>query len=224
MSAPIVDIYCRVSTDPQEDNTSLDEQEAAGRAYCQENNLLVGMVHRETFSGYVYREREKLSLMRERYLAGKIQGVVIRTFDRLSRKEVHLGILMEEMEHQGVTLHCVKESIDDSLLGRLTRLFLGFLAEWEWEKIRERTSTGRINKAKQGKIVAGRKLPYGWQLQFDEDGKKTAVGHHLTQLWIVRWMALKYDRATSAKEIARLLTERGIPTPEGPPDGAWHPM
>ena len=26
-----VDIYCRVSTDIQEDNTSLEEQEAAGR-------------------------------------------------------------------------------------------------------------------------------------------------------------------------------------------------
>ena len=28
----IVDIYCRVSTDPQEDNTSLNEQEATGRS------------------------------------------------------------------------------------------------------------------------------------------------------------------------------------------------
>src|ERR1700693_5535641 len=106
-------LYCRVSTDPQEDNTSLDEQEAVGRAYCEENGLIVGMVHREVFSGYVYREREKLSLMRERYLAGKIQGVVIRTFDRLSRKEVHFGILLEEMEHNGVAIHCVKEVLED---------------------------------------------------------------------------------------------------------------
>ncbi len=97
MPAPIiVDGYCRVSTDPQEDGTSLDEQERSIRAYCEENGYLVGMVHRETFSGYVYREREKLSLMRERYLSGKIQGVVVRTFDRLSRKEVHFGILLQQ--------------------------------------------------------------------------------------------------------------------------------
>jgi len=105
----VVDIYCRVSTDDQEDNTSLDEQEAAGRQYCAEHHLIVGIVHREVFSGYVYREREKLSLMRERYLSGKIQGIVIRTFDRLSRKEVHFGILLEEMEHHGVAIYCVKE-------------------------------------------------------------------------------------------------------------------
>src|SRR5271157_5620367 len=142
MSALLVDIYCRVSTDPQEDNTSLDEQEAASRAYCEDNGLLVGMVHRETYSGYVYREREKLSLMRERYLSGKIQGVVFRTYDRLSRREVHLGILMEEMDHNGIQLHCTHEYVENSLIGRITRLFLGFLAEWEWEKIRERTTTG----------------------------------------------------------------------------------
>jgi hypothetical protein len=38
----VVDLYCRVSTDPQEDNTSLDEQEASGRAYCLENGLSSG--------------------------------------------------------------------------------------------------------------------------------------------------------------------------------------
>ena len=94
-----VDLYCRVSTDPQEDNTSLDEQEAAGRAYCLVNGLVIGMVHRETFTGYKYRERKKLSFMRERYREGKIQGVVVRTLDRLSRKQVHAAIVMEEMEH-----------------------------------------------------------------------------------------------------------------------------
>jgi DNA invertase Pin-like site-specific DNA recombinase len=107
--APVVDGYCRVSTDPQEDNTSLDEQEACIRQYCKEHGLTLGMMHREVWSGYQYREREKLGLMRERYRDGKIQGVVTRTLDRLSRSQVHNAILMEEMEHHKVTLHCVKE-------------------------------------------------------------------------------------------------------------------
>jgi site-specific DNA recombinase len=224
LTAPVVDIYCRVSTDPQEDNTSLDEQEAACRKYCQENGLIVGMVHREVFSGYQYREREKLTLMRERYLSGKIQGVVVRTFDRLSRKEVHFGILLEEMEHHNIQIHCVKEVLEDSLIGRITRMFLGFMAEWEWEKIRERTTTGRINKAKQGKIVGGRKLPYGWQWQYSENGEKARVVHNNHQLWVIRWMAIKYDRGTSTLEIAKRLTERRIAPPEGQPGDQWHPI
>ena len=222
--ATIVDIYCRVSTDPQEDNTSLDEQEAASRQFCKDNGLVVGMVHREVFSGYMYREREKLALMRERYLSGKIQGVVVRTFDRLSRKEVHFGILLEEMEHNGVQLYCVKEVLEDSIIGRLTRLFLGFLAEWEWEKIRERTTTGLINAAKEGRVVTGRKLPYGWRWQRNADGEKEKIVHHEHQVWVVRWMAIKYARGTSTLEIARQLTERGIPTPEGKAGSQWQPV
>lgn len=220
----IVDIYCRVSTDPQEDNTSLDEQETAGRQFCAQNGLSVGMVHREVFSGYQYREREKLTLMRERYLSGKIQGVVIRTFDRLSRKEVHFGILIEEMEHKGVQLYCVKEALEDTVIGRLTRMFLGFLAEWEWEKIRERTTTGLINAAKAGKVVTGRKVPYGWRWEFNEKGEKIKIVYHEKQVWVVRWMAIKYAKGTSTIEIARELTRRGIPTPEGGEGSKWQPI
>jgi site-specific DNA recombinase len=220
----VVDIYCRVSTDPQEDNTSLDEQEAAGRAYCLEHGYIVGMVHREVFSGFVYRERDKLSLMRTRYLSGKIQGIVIRTYDRLSRREVHLGILLEEMEHHGIEIHCVKEKLEDSKIGKLTRYFLGLLAEWEWEKIRERTTTGLINAAKKGKVVTGKKPPYGWRWQLNDKGEKVKIVHHEKQLWVVRWMALKYARGTSTIEIARQLTARGIPTPEGEAGSQWQPI
>lgn len=155
MSAPIVDIYCRVSTDLQEDNTSLDEQEAEGRRYCKEHGLTVGLVHREIWTGYQYRERQKLGTMRERYREGKIQGVVIRTLDRLSRSQVHNAILMEEMEHHKVTLHCVKEKIDDTPMGKFTRMILSFVAEMEREKIMDRTMTGRISMAKQGTFKTG---------------------------------------------------------------------
>ena len=69
----IVDIYCRVSTDDQEDNTSLDEQERCGREYCREHGLIVGKVWRETYSGYVYRERTDLAAMRRRFQEGRMQ-------------------------------------------------------------------------------------------------------------------------------------------------------
>src|SRR5205823_5853574 len=147
----------------QEDNTSLDEQEACIRQYCEEHGLILGMIYREVWSGYQYREREKLGLMRERYRDGKIQGVVIRTLDRLSRSQVHNAILMEEMEHHKTTLHCVKEAIDDTPMGKFTRMILSFVAEMEREKIMDRTMTGRINRAKQGEAREGPKPLYGYE-------------------------------------------------------------
>ncbi len=142
-----VDIYCRVSDTSQEENTSLDEQEAVCREYCAMNGLTVGMVHREVFSGFFYRERKILTDMWQRYRDGITQGVVIRTLDRLSRSQIHMGILMEEMQYHGITLHCVKEKIDDTPEGRFLLAALAFVAEMEREKILDRTLTGRANAA-----------------------------------------------------------------------------
>jgi DNA invertase Pin-like site-specific DNA recombinase len=170
----VVDLYCRVSTDPQDDGTSMDEQERCGREYCAEHGLSVGLVHREIWSGYQYREREKLALMRERYRAGKIQGVVFRTLDRLSRNQTHVAILFEECEHYGVTLHCVKEKVDDTPMGKFVRMVLAFVAEVEREKIMDRTMTGRISMAKKGEFKEGPKNLYGYKWH-DEQAKDYRV-------------------------------------------------
>lgn len=84
---------------------------------------------------YATKAGSKLDLMRQRYREGKIQGVVIRTLDRLSRSQVHNAILMEEMEHHKVALFCIKENIDDTPMGKFIRMVLAFVAEMEREKI-----------------------------------------------------------------------------------------
>lgn len=206
MSAPIVDIYCRVSTDPQEDNSSLDEQEATGREFCRVNGYIVGMVHREVWSGYQYREREKLALIRERYRDGKIQGVVIRTLDRLSRSQVHNAILMEEMEHHKVTLYCVKEAIDDTPMGKFTRMILSFVAEMEREKIMDRTMTGRISMAKQGAFKEGPKPLYGYEWH-DEQKKDYRVINE-EQAAVCRWLHEQFDHGKGPRALLREVIEK----------------
>src|SRR2546427_6265813 len=105
--------------------------------------------------------------MRERYQTGKIQGVVVRTVDRLSRRQVHMAVLMDEMEHYGVQLHCIKDPInqEDSKMAQFVQMILAFVAEMEREKIMDRTMTGRTNAVKQGNMaaVSTHKLRYGFQ-------------------------------------------------------------
>lgn len=111
----IADIYCRVSRDEQEKKYSLGEQRDAALKYCAENNLTVGEVWLETHTGSEYRERAKLEKMRKRYRDGKIQGVVFYVYDRLARSQSHQCILLEEMEHYGVQIHCTNERLEDTL-------------------------------------------------------------------------------------------------------------
>ena len=223
MATPIVDVYCRVSTDPQDDNTSHEEQERSAREYCRQNGLIVGMVHHETFTGYKYREREKLSLMRERYRDGKIQGVVVRTFDRLSRKQVHAAVLLDEMDHFGVTLHCVMEPVrsEDKAMEQFVRMIFAFIAEIEREKIMDRLMTGRNNAVKDGdmRAVSTHKLRYGYRWA-DAERTKIAISDvdvepDTTEADVVRWMAEQYADGIAAHTIRQLLDERGIPSPSG---------
>src|SRR5260370_7359844 len=98
--------------------------------------------------------------MRELYGEGKITGVVIRPLDRLIRSQTHVAILIEEMEHYGITLYSVKEVIDDTPMGKFARMVLAFVAEMEREKIMDRTITGKVNKTREGKVATGPKALY----------------------------------------------------------------
>lgn len=126
----IVDIYCRNAA---EDGNTLDSQEAACRQFAEEAGLTIGMVYTEIASG-VSLEREQLTRLRRRYLAGETQGVVICARERLSRSLVHYVMLREEMDTHDVTLYCVDEHSDETATGRLLKTVLAFMAKVEQEK------------------------------------------------------------------------------------------
>lgn len=203
--ATIVDIYCRVSTDPQEDNTSLDEQEAICRQFCREKGWGIGEVHREIFSGFMYRERPKLSRMRDRYREGKVQAVVVRTLDRLSRKQVHAGIIMEEMEHYHVSFDCVTEPIntEDRAMAHFIRMVFAFVAEMEREKIMDRTMSGRISTAKQGAFREGPKPLYGYKWH-DEITKDYRVIDEIPA-GVCLWIHEQFDTGKGPRALLREL-------------------
>lgn len=128
----IIDIYCRNAA---EDGNTLDSQEAACRQFAEEAGLTIGMVYTEIASGASL-EREQLTHLRRRYLAGEIQGVVICARERLSRSLVHYVMLREEMGAHDVTLYCVDEQSDETATGRLLKTVLAFMAEVEVEEKR----------------------------------------------------------------------------------------
>ena len=208
--AIIVDGYCRVSTDPQENNTSFGEQERIIRAYCADHGYTVGMIHREKFTGFLYRERPKLSLMRERYATGKIQGVIVHSLDRLSRNHVHYAVLMDELEHYKVLYECVTEPVnhEDREMGAFVQMVRAFFAQMEREKIMARTMSGRISRAKNGEHREGPKVLYGYQWH-DEHTKDYRVIDE-AQADLCRWIHEEFDRGIGPRAILRSLIARDL--------------
>ena len=97
-------IYLRVSTDDQEDNTSLEQQEIDCREYCEEYGHKVMGVFQDVYTGSVWRERENFMHMRARYLVGEADAIVVRTYSRFTRMIVDYYVLTHEMREHNIKL------------------------------------------------------------------------------------------------------------------------
>lgn len=141
----LVDIYCRRAV---QDGNTLAAQETACRQFAKDAGLKVGMVHAEIAFGRNL-EREQLTLLRKRYLAGEIQGVIVYTPEQLSRSQVHSAILREEMENHDIALYYAEETLEDALTGKFLQMVLEFLAGVEREKLKDRIRImARLSHAK----------------------------------------------------------------------------
>jgi site-specific DNA recombinase len=211
-------IYCRVSTDEQEDNTSLEQQEIDGREYCDQHDFIVVDVVKEVFTGSVWRERKLFMRMRERYLAGEVEGVVVRTYSRFTRMIADYFVLTQEMREHNVKLYCVKEQYDDSPLGRCLQLMQMGFNEQERETTRQRTVDGKRSRVTNKKLyLAGKKPPYG--LAFDDNKIKGKLVINEAEAAVVRdILHMRADKQT-IYAITKFLIDANIPSPGG---GRWN--
>lgn len=205
----VVDIYTRVSTDIQEeDGTSLETQVENCLLLATTKGYIIGKIFREAFTGSLYRERPLLSEARNRYRNGETQGLLFNAFDRLSRNQIHLGVLIDEMHHYNVIVECIQENYDTSAAGQFMQNALAFAAEVEREKILTRTNDGRRKRAKNGKMLGWHAPRYGYI--WNED--RTAYVIHEQEAAIVKRIYTMALQGISIHSIASTLTQEGVPT------------
>ncbi len=157
-------IYCRVSTDDQEDNgTSLETQAEECRRWAELQGYIVIDVVQETHSGYELDQRKKFKSIMGRCANNEADGIVFRTYDRLSRNKTHFTVILYEAERHGYELFCVNEQFDlNNFWERTMREIVAIFAEFERAKFRERSETGRRKRAEEGKLINGGKPKCHW--------------------------------------------------------------
>jgi site-specific DNA recombinase len=204
-----------VSSEGQEDNSSLSTQEAACRRYAAERGYVVdeSHVYAEVHTGAEIFERAQMSNLRAAIRAHQIDVVVAYALDRLTRIQSHQGLLLSEADHAGGAIEFVTERLEGSPEGRLLLSVRGFVAEVERLKIAERTQRGKRARIDAGKYNVGCRPPYGYQ--WEDHATKDRLAEDPMTAPIVRRIFRDLASGVSARQLALRLTSESVPTPTG---------
>lgn len=207
-------IYLRVSTEDQTQGYSLDSQLRALRSLAKQRGYAVVMEETDDQTGSNL-DRPGLTKIRDAARAHTIQRILCFDPDRMSRVLWQLGLIHEECEQFGCRIEYVKELDTSTPEGQLMFNVLGSFAQWERQKIRERTMRGRREKAKQGRIVGG-PVPFGYTCTKGKIGGELRID--LASASIVKEI---FERAAAGQSI-RAIT-KWLNTTDARPirGGAW---
>lgn len=205
-------IYARVSTEEQVKGYSLDSQIVECKKKAKELGATKIIEYVDKGISGVILERPGLSAARERVRAGGISLFICYDPDRLARTLSHQLLLTEEIEKKGVKLEFVNFEWKNTPEGKLFYSLRGAIAEYEKEKIRERTQRGKLTKARQGKLTHNPQI-YGYNYDKKTDGLIINTEHAEIVKLIYRWFI--QEKETGLHTIATRLSEMQIPSPKG---------
>jgi len=211
--------YCRVSTDNQKDEGTIELQRQALREYAEQKGYeLVKIFEDEGVSGGLEDRAglaELFNFLEDKENKG-IEAVLIFKLDRLARDLYIQEHLIKKLEALNIKLISTKEAdlASDDPMRKAFRQFMGIISELEKAFITMRLSGGRINKIKNKRAYAGGGIALGYSTKNKDLVINAKQAETIKQIFKMR----RYQRK-GLREIARVLNERGTPTARG---GKWH--
>src|SRR4051812_34593791 len=196
--------YTRVSTEGQEDKTSLDEQAERIAALAKARGWVLTGTFQDVASGTTF-ERPQFQKMAALLAPG--DSVIVLALSRFSRSLMDGYPTIVAWERRGIALLSVTESIDTTTaMGRhMLRICLEF-AHAEREVLLERIAAGRRRNAAKGGWNGG-PVPFGYRrgskasgVDFEPDSGKAEVVARLFRLY-----------ATGRYGLGQLKTATGCP-------------
>ncbi|MDX6381883.1 MAG: site-specific recombinase, partial [Rubrobacteraceae bacterium] len=102
--------------------------------------------------------------------AGGVSVVLAQDRDRIAREPAYHYFLRREFEEHGTKLRALNDTGDDSPEGELTDGILDQLAKFQRAQIARNSRRGKLQKAREGKVVAGHTANYGFRFNAARDG------------------------------------------------------
>lgn len=203
--------YARVSTDSDEQENSYAAQVDYFTSYIKSHDdwTFIKVYTDEGISGVSTKRREGFNEMIADALAGKIDLIVTKSVSRFARNTVDTLTTIRELKAHGIEVFFEKEGIytfDGK--GELLLTIMSSLAQEESRSISENVAWGIRKSFSDGKVM----MPYGSFLGYEkgEDGTPKVVPEEAE---IVRAIYRRFMEGFTPHQIAKELTERGVPTP-----------
>lgn len=205
--------YARVSTDHEEQQSSYEAQVNYYTEYIRrrEDWEFVSVYADEGITGCNTRKREGFNRMVSDALDGRIDLIITKSVSRFARNTVDSLTTIRKLKEHGVECYFEKENIwtlDGK--GELLLTIMSSLAQEESRSISQNCTWGQRKRFADGKVT----VPFNRFLGYDrgEDGNLVL---NEEQAAVVRRIYGLFLQGRSPYAIAKLLTEKGVPSPGG---------
>src|SRR5215212_6508656 len=206
-------LYARVSTDEQaRTGYSLAQQIEALREYVAREGYEVLEEVTDPGQSGASLERPGMDRVRDLVAGGGASVVLAQDRDRFAREPAYHYLLRREFEEHGTKIRALNYRGDESPEGELTDGILDQLAKFERAKTAERSRRGKLRKAREGKIIATKKVTYGFRRNEARDALLVHEEHMAVVRRIVRMVGLE---GASLHRVKKTLEAEGVPTPDG---------
>jgi site-specific DNA recombinase len=208
-------LYARVSTDEQaRSGYSLAQQLEALRIYCEREGYEVLEEVSDPGQSGASLERPGMDRVRDLVAAGGVSVVLAQDLDRISREPWHYEYLRSWFTDHGTQLRTLEDGSDNSPMAEFVNYIRRGVAKLERADIAKRSRRGQLQKAREGKVLAGRRPKYGFKLNATRDGYEVdeedmRVVRHIFELVGVESRTLH--------AVKRALEGEGEKSPDGKP-------
>lgn len=188
-------IYTRISLDRNDTGLGVARQETACRDKATALGWTVGTIYCDNgISASKAVPRPEYERLMADLASGTVKALVVYDLDRLTRKPAELEAFIDLADRLGVTLANVSGNVElTSADGRMHARIKGVLARQESERIGERVSAQKRQRAESGLPGGGRYRVFGytkdWTLEPKESSiladafKRVATGESVTSIF-----------------------------------------
>lgn len=203
--------YCRVSTDLEEQQSSIEIQMASFRAQIDARPgwKLVDIYTDNGISGTQVEHRTEFLRMMDDCEKGNIDYIITKSISRFARNTLECLSYVRRLKEKGIYIYFEKERLDTS--SDTSEMLLSILAAVAQEE--SRNISENIKWSQRKRFAEGRakwSAVYGYK----KDGELEYIVNE-EQAAVVRRIFAEYARGKSLPEIIRAFEHEGIPSPWG---------